>query len=85
MKNFREQRVGRQAVSNVDFAFVPVVTGLSVHYGPFTGDTEVLVQGIGFIDTSVSRRVGADIQVLDGLVLLKSGLRIFLRIRHDNN
>jgi hypothetical protein len=53
------------SISNVDFAFVPVVTGLGVHYGPFTGDTEVLVQGIGFIDTSVSRRVGADIQVLD--------------------
>ena len=53
------------SISNVDFAFVPVVTGLSVHYGPFTGDTEILVEGIGFIDTSVSRRVGADVQVLD--------------------
>eukprot|EP01047_Picozoa_sp_COSAG01_P006203 COSAG01_NODE_223_length_21401_cov_17.490423_6_plen_4426_part_00 len=53
------------SISSVQFAFVPVVTGLDVHFGPFGGDTTVHVLGSGFIDTSVSRRVGLETQILN--------------------
>eukprot|EP01050_Picozoa_sp_SAG11_P000938 SAG11_NODE_35_length_22255_cov_14.517422_2_plen_6902_part_00 len=52
------------SVSDVMFAYTAVVSGLSHHYGPFAGDTTVIVHGLGFVDTSLSRRVGARMQVL---------------------
>ena len=53
------------SLSDIPYAFVPVVTDMDVAYGPFSGGTTLLVTGVGFTDTTITRQVGATVQILD--------------------